>query len=281
MRLRRAVLAASRRDGSRRPADRRPSWRCSSGSSTLTFRPDSICCRCRSISAGANAGCRAMSDSICRPVSKLSFITTMLTNVRSVPGAGAHRAADEVDRVVHLLGRHRRRALIEQRRGEVREPELLARIERGAGAHQHPHADRRLLVVQDRDDLQTVGQRPDFVGRKLDVARRQRPRRPLGRPVRGLRRRDASRAHSARTRQASAARVNVRITAPAFPDGINVSTSRFSGREVGPRDALHVGGGDVLEDVELAVGGLDVVVDHDRVRRAAAPSAGPIRGPRM
>ena len=37
-----------------------------------------------------------------RPVSKLSFMTTTLTKVRSVPAPGAHLAADEVDRVVHL-----------------------------------------------------------------------------------------------------------------------------------------------------------------------------------
>src|SRR2546425_10638329 len=36
--------------------------------------------------------------------------------------------------------------------------------------------------------------------------------------------------------------------------------------EVGACNALHVLGGDVLEDVELTVGRLDVVVNHDRVR---------------
>ena len=45
-----------------------------------------------------------------------------------------------------------------------------------------------------------------------------------------------------------------------------VSTSAILGREVGPRDPLHVGGRDVLEDVELAVGGRDVVVNDDGVR---------------
>jgi len=36
--------------------------------------------------------------------------------------------------------------------------------------------------------------------------------------------------------------------------------------EVGPRHALHVGDGHVLENVELAVRGSDVVVDDDRMR---------------
>ena len=63
------------------------------------------------------------------------------------------------------------------------------------------------------------------------------------------------------------------------PGGMIVSTIRFSGGEIGARHALHVGGGDVLEDFELAVGGRDVVVNHHRVRRAAAPSAGSTRGP--
>ena len=64
--------------------------------------------------------------------------------------------------------------------------------------------------------------------------------------------------------------VRSRRRAPAHPDGIIVSTRRFSGREVGPRDALHVGDRDVLEDVELAVGGLDVVVNDER----RAPESG-------
>ena len=56
-----------------------------SGSWRLTCNPDSICWRCRSISSGANAGCRAISDSIRRPFSKLSFITSMLMKLKSVP----------------------------------------------------------------------------------------------------------------------------------------------------------------------------------------------------
>ena len=46
-----------------------------------------------------------MSDSMRRPVSKLSFITTMLTKRQIGAGAGAHGAADEIDRVVELAGR--------------------------------------------------------------------------------------------------------------------------------------------------------------------------------
>src|SRR3954468_17121996 len=37
--------------------------------------------------------------------------------------------------------------------------------------------------------------------------------------------------------------------------------------EVSTRDTLDVGDSDVLEDFELAIGGFDVVVDHDRVRQ--------------
>ncbi len=55
-----------------------------SGSSRLTVSPETICWRCRSISAGAKPGSRASSDSMRIPFSKLSFITTMLQKVRSV-----------------------------------------------------------------------------------------------------------------------------------------------------------------------------------------------------
>ena len=46
--------------------------------------------------------------------------------------------------------------------GEMREAELVLGIERAAGAHDHPHADDRLLVMQHRHDLQAVGQRPHW-----------------------------------------------------------------------------------------------------------------------
>ena len=75
------------------------------------------------------------------------------------------------------------RPLIEQRREQPREPELALRVRRAPGPDHHPHADDRLFVVQDRDDLQSVRQRSNLVGRELDVARRQRTGRPFGRPV--------------------------------------------------------------------------------------------------
>ena len=98
-------------------------------------------------------------------------------------GAGAHGAADEVDRVRQFLRRPGRRPLIEQRGFEVRQTELVFWIGGRAGADEQPEIDERLFVVQHRDDLQPVRKRPHFVRRKLDIARRQRTRRALGRPV--------------------------------------------------------------------------------------------------
>jgi hypothetical protein len=169
-------------------------------------------------------------------------------------GAGAHRAADEVDRVVHLLRRHRLRALIEERGGEVRQPEFLPRIGGGTRAHEQAHRDRRLLVVHHHDDLQPVGQRLDLVGRELDVACRQRLRRPLGRPGDRLRGREITgtkrdhreeKATETQRHEEPSSSPCLRVSvadhalrsrgalpahgAPAFPDGISVSTSRFSG----------------------------------------------------
>src|SRR5438094_631832 len=65
--------------------------------------------------------------------------------------AGAQAAADEIDLVIQLARRHRRRPLIEQRRGQVRETGLPFRIERAARADEQPDADDRLLVVRDGD----------------------------------------------------------------------------------------------------------------------------------
>src|SRR5438093_5693855 len=53
-----------------------------------------------------------------------------------------------------------------------------------------------------------------------------------------------------------------RCRAPRRDEGQHESVFR---REVGTRRALNVGGRQFLEDVELAVGGLDVVMNHDRV----------------
>jgi hypothetical protein len=61
----------------------------------------------------------------------------------------------------------------------MREPQLALRIGRATGANQEPHADGRLLVVQDHHDLQAVRKRLHVVGRKLDVARGQRAGRLL------------------------------------------------------------------------------------------------------
>ena len=52
-------------------------------------------------------------------------------------------------------------------------------------------------------------------------------------------------------------------------------------REVGLRHALHVRERHVLKQVELAVGGLDVVVDHDGMRQVQRLLLHASRGPRM
>ena len=117
-------------------------------------------------------GLRARSDTRSSPKARLSFITTALMKVRSLPAPVPSAPPIESIGVGDLLGVLRRRALIEQRRDERRDARLVRRVLRAAGADDQPQADRRLLVVRDRDDLQAVGQRPDLVGRKLDVARR-------------------------------------------------------------------------------------------------------------
>ena len=185
------------------------------------------------------------------PRSKLSFMTTIWTKLRS--RAAPAPIAPPIESMSSFIcsGRSRRRPLIEQRRHHVREAELAFGIRGAAGADQHAHADRRLFMVKDGDHLQSVRQRLDLVRRKLDLARRQRSRRPLGRPFLelGLRACDAG-AHeqndecakaqvpdSRRRRQCPHACLpafrafgSVRHR-PALPDGITVSTSRFSGRK--------------------------------------------------
>jgi hypothetical protein len=150
-------------------------------------------------------------------------------------GAGAHGAADEVDRVRQFLCRPGRRPLIEQRGFEVCQTELVFWIGGRAGADEQPEIDERLFVVQHRNDLQSVRERPHFVRRKLDVARRQRTRRALGRPVARLctRRLDTEQQREHRDKYAVAdpsqcARKRLH-RAPALPDdGMIVSTRRFS-----------------------------------------------------
>ena len=100
-----------------------------------------------------------MSDSIRRPVSKLSFITTMFEGQVGA-GAGAHRAADEVDGVGDLL-RPIRSAVPWSSSDAVSaaSPSLPFGSDALPGPHEHPQADHRLLVVKHDDDLQPVRQR--------------------------------------------------------------------------------------------------------------------------
>ena len=149
--------------------------------------------------------------------------------------AGVQGSADEVDGVVQLTGRLGCRSLIEQRRRQVRHAELPFRIKGAAGADQEPHADGRLLVVQHDHHLQAVGQCLNLIGREVHGARRQRARCALRRPVDRLRGSSGpAKTHEAQN-QRHAQRV-ARLTphhrptgaAPAFADGNNVSTVRFS-----------------------------------------------------
>ena len=91
------------------------------------------------------------------PRPKLSFITIAWTKVKSVPEPAPSAPPIESMAVRNLLGRPRGRALIEQRRGQRRHARLVRRILRAAGADHQPQADRRLLVMRDRDHLQPVG----------------------------------------------------------------------------------------------------------------------------
>ena len=94
-------------------------------------------------------------------------------------GARAQPAANVVERVGNLARAPRGRALIEQRRHQRGHAGLARRILCRAGAHEQADADRRLLVVQHRHDLQAVGERAHLVRRELDVARGERARWPL------------------------------------------------------------------------------------------------------
>ena len=80
----------------------------------------------------------------------------MLTKVRSVPAPAP--IAPPMKSIVSFssLADFVVVPCVEQRGRELREPELVLRIERAAGADDHPHADDRLLVMQHRDDLQAV-----------------------------------------------------------------------------------------------------------------------------
>src|SRR5205814_843529 len=127
-----------------------------------------------------------------------------------------------------LLRRHVADAMIEERRGQVRDAKLVFRIRGGSGPQQQPHRHRGLLMVQDRDDLQSVRQRLDFVGRKLDIPGRQGLRRALCGPVARLRRCGRGRAKD--TKEENKGHKGFHC-APVFPDGISVRTSRFSGRK--------------------------------------------------
>ena len=177
-----------------------------------------------------------MSDSMRRPVSKLSFITTMLMKLRSVPAPAPIAPPMKSIASFSSLADLPPSPCVSSDAASCARPSLPLRIERAAGAHDHPHADDRLLVMEHDHDLQAVGQRLQLVGRKGHVPRGQRPRRSFGRPARlrrGSRRRRArARAHSthvSRKQRPPGVRSSASPPPLSFPDGISVSTSRFSG----------------------------------------------------
>ena len=217
-----------------------------------------------------------------RPKAKLSFITTALMNVRSLPAPVPTRRRSSRSSVAICSASLRRRPLIEKSGDERRDAGLVGRILRAAGPDDQPQADRRLLVMRDGDDLQAVRQRAELVGRELHVARRQRPRRPLGRPDRctcaGARHGDKPATAAIAKTRATKRRVMRQLPAAARSLRHQREHQAVLRREVVLRDALHVGGRHVHEDVELAVGGRDVVVNHGRVRERAAPCPGSTRG---
>ncbi len=100
--------------------------------------------------------------------------------------AGAENAADRVDGVRDFGGAPARRALVEERARECRDPRLAGRVVRRSGSDEQPQVDRGLLVVHHHHHPQTVVEGPDLVGRERRLVPRQRGRRALPRPVHRL-----------------------------------------------------------------------------------------------
>ncbi len=150
--------------------------------------------------------------------------------------ARPHRAPDEIDGVGEFLRRTRRAVtgrfhpLIKQGCREPRRAELFLRIRRRTRSDEQTHAHDRLLVVKHDHHLETVGQRLQFVGRKLDIARRQRARRTLRGPVADLSRGCAD-THGPRGDETRGGlhRLDSSHCAPGRPFGRIVNTRRFSG----------------------------------------------------
>ncbi len=97
--------------------------------------------------------------------------------------ARSQRPADGINRVGDLLRRPARGPLIQQRGREGRDAGPILGILSGAGAHEQAQAHRRLLVMRDRDHLETVRERTNRIRRELDVVRLERMRRSFRGPV--------------------------------------------------------------------------------------------------
>ena len=150
--------------------------------------------------------------------------------------------ADVVDGAGDLLGGAGGRALVEELPDERGDPRLAGRVGHRAGAQDHPHVDRRLLVMADVDHLEAVVERPDLVVRKDDVARQERRRRILARPVHPLRvrlRRD--REDEADRRQRRQRRQRRRRAAPGSPPRARRAGALFAVEHVVARHLVLAG----------------------------------------
>ena len=155
-----------------------------SGDSKLTCRPDSICCRWRSISSLAKAGRLATSERMRKPVSKLSFITTMLTKLRSVPAPAPSAAPMKSTVSCSSFADRPPAPCVSTDAASSARPFLPF----GSSAPPARTIIRMLMTgcswCSTATTCKPFGQRLQVVGRKLDVARRQRPRRVARRPAR-------------------------------------------------------------------------------------------------
>ncbi len=95
----------------------------------------------------------------------------------------ADQASGRVDQIRNLHGGPCRGALGEERGHEARHTGTVRGLLQRARAHDHPVADRRLLVLRHDEHPQAVVQGPKFVRREGDAPGAERCRRCLTRPL--------------------------------------------------------------------------------------------------